>query len=82
MTRVIRIDDDVYEHLKKLADPFEDTPNSVIRRILYIYESLKKLPDQFDTSTVRKLLYQNLTPNRTENERNKPSEKIKKGLET
>jgi len=29
----IRIDDDVYEWLKKLARPFEDTPNSVLRRV-------------------------------------------------
>ncbi|WP_218668971.1 winged helix-turn-helix domain-containing protein [Variovorax sp. KK3] len=30
----IRIDDDVLEMLKKLAEPFVDTPNSVIRRLL------------------------------------------------
>lgn len=34
MTRTIRIDDDVYEGLKRLADPFEDTPNTVIRKLL------------------------------------------------
>jgi predicted CopG family antitoxin len=34
MSRTIRIDDEVYEGLKKLADPFEDTPNTVIRRLL------------------------------------------------
>ena len=34
MTRTIRIDDDVYEGLKSLADPFEDTPNIVIRKLL------------------------------------------------
>lgn len=34
MSKVIRIDDEVYEGLKKLAKPFDDTPNSVIRRLL------------------------------------------------
>jgi hypothetical protein len=29
----IRIDDDVYEWLQKMARPFEDTPNSVLRRV-------------------------------------------------
>lgn len=29
----IRIDDEVYQWLKSLASPFEDTPNSVLRRI-------------------------------------------------
>lgn len=29
----IRIDDDVYSWLKAQAEPFEDTPNSVLRRI-------------------------------------------------
>jgi hypothetical protein len=30
----IRIDDDVYEGLQALAEPFVDTPNTVIRRLL------------------------------------------------
>ena len=30
----IRLDDEIYEALKKLAEPFVDTPNSVIRRLL------------------------------------------------
>ena len=29
----IRIDDDVYNWLKSLATPFEDNPNSVLRRV-------------------------------------------------
>lgn len=29
----IRIDDEVYERLKKEAEPFVDTPNSVLRRV-------------------------------------------------
>ncbi len=32
----IRIDDEVWEKLKKLAVPFEDTPNTVLRRLLSI----------------------------------------------
>src|SRR5437879_4687585 len=34
MSKVIRLDLDVYEALQKMARPFEDTPNSVIRRLL------------------------------------------------
>jgi len=30
----IEIDDDVFQYLKKMAEPFEDTPNSVLRREL------------------------------------------------
>jgi hypothetical protein len=30
----IRLDDEIYDALKKLAEPFVDTPNSVIRRLL------------------------------------------------
>ena len=30
----IEIDDDVMAHLKQRAEPFEDTPNSVLRRLL------------------------------------------------
>jgi predicted CopG family antitoxin len=42
----IRIDDQVYEELKKLADPFQDAPNDVIRRVLmgkqFVLERFKK----------------------------------------
>jgi restriction system protein len=34
--RVIRVDDDVWRLLQKRASAFEDTPNSVLRRILKI----------------------------------------------
>ena len=34
MAKTIRIEDDVYEALQRLAKPFDDTPNSVIKRIL------------------------------------------------
>lgn len=34
MTPTIRIDNDVWTYLKKKAEPFEDTPNSVLRRLL------------------------------------------------
>lgn len=33
MAPTIRIDDEVYEWLQKQARPFEDTPNSVLRRV-------------------------------------------------
>jgi hypothetical protein len=34
MSPTIRIDEDVLEELKKHAEPFVDTPNSVLRRVL------------------------------------------------
>jgi hypothetical protein len=34
MARSIEIDDEVYEQLKLAAEPFVDTPNSVLRRVL------------------------------------------------
>ena len=40
MARMIRIDDDIYECLKKMATPFEDTPNTVLRKILHSTQSL------------------------------------------
>ena len=33
-SRVIRIDDEVWRELQKRAEPFEDNPNSVLRKIL------------------------------------------------
>ena len=33
MSRVIRIDDEVWTWLQSNAEPFEDTPNSVLRRV-------------------------------------------------
>lgn len=35
MMRRIQIDDKVWNHLKKYAEPLEDTPNSVISRLLF-----------------------------------------------
>lgn len=34
MSHVIRVDDDVYAELQKRAQPFVDTPNDVLRRVL------------------------------------------------
>lgn len=34
MAPTIRIDDDVYDRLKEQAEPFVDTPNTVLRRVL------------------------------------------------
>lgn len=35
--RTIRIDDEVWDALKKRATPFEDTPNAVLRRVLKLH---------------------------------------------
>lgn len=34
MNQTIEIDDEVYDRLKEVAEPFVDTPNSVLRRLL------------------------------------------------
>lgn len=39
----VRIDDEVFEALKKLAEPLVDTPNSVLRRLLEL-ETKKATP--------------------------------------
>ena len=41
MMPVIRISDDVMDMLKKFAIPLEDTPDSVLRRILDDYTNIK-----------------------------------------
>jgi hypothetical protein len=38
----LRVDDEVYEALKKLAEPFVDSPNSVIRRLLEEHGHVEK----------------------------------------
>lgn len=40
----VRIDDEVFAGLKKLAEPLVDTPNSVIRRLLEDNGTLEKKP--------------------------------------
>jgi hypothetical protein len=42
----VRIDDEVFEALKKLAEPLVDTPNSVIRRLLEAQGTLRKKPSK------------------------------------
>lgn len=39
MSPTIRIDDEVFDELKSHAEPFVDTPNSVLRRILGLSEA-------------------------------------------
>jgi len=46
MARMIRIDDDIYECLKKMATPFEDTPNTVLRKILRSTQSLTEQAEE------------------------------------
>lgn len=42
MSPTIRIDDDVFDELKKHAEPFVDTPNTVLRRILGLGEMVER----------------------------------------
>lgn len=39
MSKVIRIDTETFSRLQSLAEPFVDTPSSVIQRLLDYYES-------------------------------------------
>lgn len=49
---VIRISDDVMEMLKKYAVPLEDTPDSVLRKVLQDYELLKNQSEQSPSSNI------------------------------
>jgi negative regulator of replication initiation len=44
-TRVIRVDDDVYRGLQNQARPFEDTPNSVLRRLLELGDDAEQVDE-------------------------------------
>ena len=46
----IEIDDKVWNHLKNFAEPFTDTPNSVLNRILFSHSKKKNLNAGKDTS--------------------------------
>src|SRR5208337_5312900 len=46
MMPVIRISDDVMDMLKKFAVPLEDTPDSVLRKILKDYTDMKEIGNQ------------------------------------
>ena len=37
-SKVIRVDEEVWEKLQEMAEPFVDTPNSVLRRLLNMVE--------------------------------------------
>lgn len=65
----IRIDDDIFEGLKSLAEPFIDTPNSVIRRMLDERGVLKKLKERANTatSTQRELVRSSSSSNQKNN---------------
>lgn len=45
MTPTVRIDEEVYSWLQEQARPFEDTPNSVLRRVAGIDQS-EDVPDE------------------------------------
>lgn len=44
MIPIIRVDEEVYQALQEQAEPFVDTPNSVLRRILYLKEKRSSIP--------------------------------------
>jgi hypothetical protein len=48
----IEIDDNVWQHLKKYAEPFEDTPNSVLNRLLF-GETVKPSPQSLANMNIQ-----------------------------
>lgn len=50
MNQTIEIDDEVYDRLKEAAEPFVDTPNSVLRRLLELDGSTPNGKSQLDVS--------------------------------
>jgi hypothetical protein len=65
----IRLEQDVFDGLKKLAEPFVDTPNTVIRRLLIDKEILPPQPEtrkpQSKARTSERALTPDLTPQAT-----------------
>jgi hypothetical protein len=49
----VRIDDEVFEALKKLAEPLVDTPNSVLRRLLDLEKKKPAAPKPVAAKTQR-----------------------------
>lgn len=58
----IRIDDAVYAWLQNLARPFEDTPNSVLRRIANLNEAPKMENSTSKKSVIKKAVNGAKTP--------------------
>ena len=51
----IRIDDEVYVWLQKQARPFEDTPNSVLRRIANFEKPIGRAPEKSNPETLERV---------------------------
>lgn len=45
--KIVEISDKTYDRLQALAEPFTDTPGSVIVRLLSFYEQYKENPSQY-----------------------------------
>jgi hypothetical protein len=65
MPRTIRVDDHVYEWLQSQATPFEDTPNSVLRRLARL-DGSRKTSDPIADPNAERIL---LTPRISKQER-------------
>jgi len=49
MSPLIEIDDDIFEHLKSQAEPFTDTPSTVLRRLLNLNGGALSQPQPSET---------------------------------
>ena len=54
----IEVDDEVYDKLKNIAEPFVDTPNSVLRKILFSESTPSDLKQRTMNSTAKNLSIQ------------------------
>ena len=48
---LIEVDDKIWNHLKNFAEPFTDTPNSVLNRLLF-GSSKKKTPNAGENNSI------------------------------
>jgi hypothetical protein len=53
VTQKIEIDDDVFDYLKQEAEPFVDTPNTVLRRLLDLEPTRTSLASSSAVATIR-----------------------------
>src|SRR5437667_4715900 len=49
-SRVVRVDEDIYKALQRLAKPFEDTPSTVIRRLIETLEAFGAPANEHSTN--------------------------------
>ena len=75
MTPSIRVDQEVYDFLKERAEPFVDTPNSVLRRMLALEEEVSAGASNLDEVEAHR---QEREAKRTRRSSRRPSKRTRK----